>query len=122
MKLDRSVTKLGYGKYAAINMRRYDQLPAGGAERDAAGAAMQTLQKLGLLDHSDAGNPEEFFLIKLKDKFAVPALDAYAQAVVSAAYDCSDDVPPDEGLLEYFRDVNELVERAANHPLKKQPD
>jgi hypothetical protein len=120
MKLDRNGPRGNMGKYAAINVRRIKTLSP--QEREEATDLMARLDAMGIVESGQRDGPNEFFLIKLKDKFAVPALDAYAQAVVSAAYDCSDDVPPDEGLLEYFRDVNELVERAANHPLKKQPD
>ena len=54
---------------------------------------------------------EEFFVIKLKDKFALPALLAYAEAV------------KETGDYEYAADITALANRAGdNSPYCKIPD
>ena len=85
MKLDRNVSYDGKGKYALINLR--------------------TNQVLWGYPHSE----HEFFVIKLKDKYASAALFAYARAAEA-------DDP------EYAADVRALAQRAHNHPNSKQPD
>lgn len=59
MRLDRNLNPDGKGKYAIINLRT---------------------------NRVEWGGPNaQFFVIKYKDKFAVPALKAYAQAVLNEA-------------------------------------
>lgn len=73
--------------------------------------------KYGLIDnrtgaHIEArvGDPEEFFVLKLKDEFAEPALRAYADAAR-------------EWDPEYAAEVDAMADRAGrNHPLCKRPD
>lgn len=55
MKLDRNINPDGRGKYALINLRT-NQVQWGGADG------------------------EQFFVLKYKDRFAAPALRAYAKA------------------------------------------
>lgn len=57
MKLDRNINPDGRGKYALINLRR-NTIEWGGPTPE-----------------------EQFFVLKLKDEFAAPALRAYAAAV-----------------------------------------
>lgn len=100
MKLDRNINEDGRGKYALIKLRT-------------AGIKTYT-QTDGWLavkaDAVDFGNGDsDFFVIRLKDKYAAPALAAYALA----AY------PDDE---EYALEVLNLAKSAAEHPNKRQPD
>lgn len=85
MKLDRNTSKDGKGKYSITNNRT------------------------GKVEHGDT--PEaEFFVIKLKDKYAQDALVAYANAAAQ------DDT-------EYANEVMELALRSGPaHPLCKMPD
>jgi hypothetical protein len=85
MKLDRNVNANGKGKYSIINNRT------------------------GQVEHGD--NPEDqFFVIKLKDKYAQAALLAYANAAAQ------DDT-------EYANEVMQLAMRSGPaHPLCKMPD
>src|SRR5688572_6751208 len=99
MKLDRST---GAGKYALIRLRKVEP-------ESEAWFLLCRLHDLGVLDWSDEGGDEEFFAIKLKDRYAFPALVGYAQAAVL-------DDP------EYAREVLEVAMRASRHPLKKNPD
>lgn len=103
MKLDRNINPDGRGKYALLKLRRQEK-PFPPACQDAA----NTLKDFGLLDFGDT--PEtDFFVIRLKDKYAAPALAAYAYAAMR-------DDP------EYAAEVSELARMAAKHPNPKQPD
>lgn len=55
------------------------------------------------------GEEHEFFVIMLKDRNAVPALTAYARSAQRH----------DE---QWAEEVFQLAERAAVHPMKKDPD
>jgi hypothetical protein len=101
MKLDRSE---GKGKYALIRLRKIGTVP----EPDVA-AALGCLARRGLLDYGPPGSDSEFFVVRLKDRSAAPALLRYA--VDADTYD-----------KEYADDVRELARRATAHPGKKTPD
>lgn len=86
MKMDRNINPDGRGKYALLNLRT-NQV------------------QWGLV-----GEEDEFFVIKLKDKYARDALLAYARA----AY--ADDI-------DWSMEVADLAERAgAQSPFCKAPD
>lgn len=86
MKLDRNVNPTGRGKYALINLRT-NKVEWGTTEAD------------------------EFFVIKLKDKYARDALEAYAWAARQ------------DGEEEWFDEVIGLARRSGEfHPLCKKPD
>lgn len=102
MKLDRNVNATGMGKYALLKLRNVEMTA------DVV-AAFDLLQAKGILDWGD--KPEtEFFVIRLKDMYAAPALHNYAVA----AY------PNDP---EYALEIEHMAERAgSNHPNCKRPD
>lgn len=86
MELLRNSNPNGLGKYAVINL--------------------QTNQ----VEWGLPGDPNEFFVIKLKDRYAQSALLAYADAALA-------DDP------QYAQAVRELASRAGpSHPLCKTPD
>ena len=86
MKLDRNENPNGKGKYALLNLRT-DKI------------------EWGLV-----GEPDEFFVIKLKDKHAQAALAAYANSIAH-------DDP------EFAEQVMGLAMRAGtNNPYCKDPD
>lgn len=101
MKLDRNINPDKRGKYALILLRK----------------TSLSLKELRLacrehgiaLDLGLAGGPSEFFLIRLKDKYAAPALWAYAHA----AYE---DDP------EWASEVERLARKAQRIRPKKIPD
>lgn len=104
MKLDRNINKDGRGKYALINLRE----------------TSMTLGELNqvFIDHVQNGAmaidfgvaaDTEFFVIRLKDKYAAAALGAYAMAAF-------EDDP------EYALEVMNLAKTAAEHPRKRMPD
>ncbi|MBY0561420.1 hypothetical protein [Hyphomicrobium sp.] len=107
MRLDR-YGESGIGKYGAINMRRVmkelDPLSFWDVK-----LALDVLKKHAVLLESAVGEKDEFFLIKLKDRYAEQALNAYANEAL----------PHDP---EYAGQVFELARRAYDHPLKKAPD
>lgn len=103
--------RFGRNKYALIKNRKLDEIAAeNGNELPANIAhAMALLLEEGVLDVGD--RPEtEFFVMRLKDRYAGPALLTYANH--AAAND-----------IEYAGEVNKLSKRAGMaHPNCKNPD
>jgi hypothetical protein len=99
MKLDRNN---GRGKYAVVRLRG---MQAGSD----AHARLRELTAGGFVEFGNPGDDDEFFVLKLKDRYAAQALFAYAAAARA-------DDP------EYADDVVELARRAARHPNSKKPD
>lgn len=113
MKLDRNSNDEGIGKYALLKLRKLEDF------RDPTDPFLElapeidaAVRLLAMNDIIDWGaTPEtEFFVIRLKDKYAMYALDTYARQARH------DDV-------EYGNEVMRLAERAGpNHPNCKAPD
>jgi hypothetical protein len=109
MRLDRN--KDGTQKYALVKMRVVQEIKRAdpqGAGKDVE-SALATLAIAGVLDRSGVGDDGEFFVIRLKDRHAGPALEAYAKS--AGTYD-----------YELGVDVAELMARADGHPNRKDPD
>ena len=97
MKLDRNKNPDGRGKYALLKLRNW---PAPDSpDANAVLEAMQTFERLGILDWGVTGTESEFMVIRLKDRYAKAALAAYAREAVM------DDV-------EYGGEIWELARRA----------
>lgn len=94
MKMDRDINKSGKGKYAIVNMRKI-----AGDPRSKRGLAKKILEHPAALDFGISHSADEFFLIRLKDRYAQAALDAYADA-------CAKDDP------EFSAAVRELAKRS----------
>lgn len=107
MKLDRNINGNGLGKYTLIKWRSYDPKAECSAAID---AALRTLDEAGMLDIGNT--PEtEFFVIRLKDKYAGGALHTYASYAVA------------DGEVEYGQDVMAMAKRSGEwHPNCKKPD
>jgi len=103
MKLDRNINPDGRGKYALIKLRRQGKGFPLSCQK-----AAQLLKKHKLVDFGNTPNTE-FFVIRLKDKFAAVALEAYA---IAAFHDDP----------EYSKEVLVLARKAYNHPQKRMPD
>lgn len=101
MKLDRNKDGAG-GKYAVVRLR---EVPHDGEAR----AHLDALVTGGFVEMGSVGDADEFFVVKLKDRYAAAALVAYAEAAAS-------DDP------EYAIEVLELAARAMAHPNRKTPD
>lgn len=68
-------------------------------------------RKQAWVDHDGVGEPNEHFVIMLKDKYARPALMEYARMAM------------EDGNKEYALDVMQLADRAGPlHPNCKTPD
>ncbi len=112
MKLDRNINDDGMGKYAILNLRKLGDFRSGTFQKLAPRitAAIDTLERAGILDWGRVGTESEFFLIKLKDRYANAALTAYAGAALG-------DDP------EYAMEIIEMAARSGPfHPLCKKPD
>lgn len=114
MKLDRN--EKGRGKYGLIKRRRIEQLEAlheGGGGYVAAEElhnAIALLERAGVIDWGDTVD-SEFFVIRLRDRFARAALHAYA--VIAQIH----------GQITYGNEVADLSRRAGlKHPNCKTPD
>lgn len=101
MKLDRNLNPDGRGKYALLKLRN-TELSLGTIRSRVQRALGGQVLQFG--DNSET----EFFVIKLKDKYAAPALFAYADAARA-------DDP------EYADEIQRLAEMAQMHPNKKLP-
>ena len=114
MKMDRNINDDGLGKYAIINLRKLNEICGrqGTFERWTPGVAeaLKTLEAVGALEWGCTGSPDEFFLIKLKDRNAMHALMAYHASIYA-------DDP------EFAEEVRQLALRSGTfHPLCKRPD
>jgi hypothetical protein len=105
MKLDRNVNASGRGKYALVKLRNVGQLD----DYHFPGRLFKALERINMLDWGD--KPEtEFFVIRLKDKYAQAALHAYAIAA-------REEDP------EYADEIEALAARAgSSSPFCKRPD
>jgi hypothetical protein len=110
MKLDRNIPTGHGNKYGLIKNRRLEELrDRAGHLPTTIGNAILTLVDAGVLDWGCSPDTE-FFVIRLKDRNAGPALGSYAIAAMT-------DDP------EYANDVAELAARSGlRHPCCKRPD
>lgn len=109
MKMDRNINNDGTGKYAVVNLRRVLALE-GTDDHKEARIALEALERIGVLEWGRVGEPDEFFLVKLKDLFAPGALRGYA-AMASG-------VDP-----EWAGEVREMISRAGiDSPFCQHPD
>jgi hypothetical protein len=113
MKLDRNINSNGRGKYALLKLRELDNFadPADPFQVVAKpiADAIETLEKAGIIDWGNTP-ATEFFVMRLKDKYAPWGLAGYA---LSAAGDDP----------EYAGDIQAMAQRSgANHPNCKAPD
>lgn len=111
MKLDRNIRPDGTGKYALLNLRR------------------------NRIEWGNVGHDDEFFVIKLKDKFAQAALRGYVDEVdrnlqrlkkqgFEAAGHAQNMIMKEVRELEEWREeISVLAERSGpDHPGCKRPD
>ena len=115
MKLDREINKNGKGKYAVVRLRGIE-------DGDEAYLCLKRLEELGHLDWGLTGQQDEFFVIKLRDRFADAALRAYSKAVMAAAGKCKE-FDESKELAQYALSVQKLESRAGTlSPFCKTPD
>lgn len=120
MKLDRNINNDGAGKYALLKLRVYRDLADDARKR--AADAMALLEGYGILDWGIPESESEFFLIRLKDKYAGDAIRAYADAVQKDAQQERNEVASRDK-YQWAVEVLKLCERAGDlSPFCKQPD
>ena len=105
MKFDRDMNDNGKGKYALIKLR---DLPGEVKTREEILEAVNNNPEC--IDLGYVGSDSEFFVLRLKDKYAAAALRAYAN---EANIDNN---------TQWAIQVLKLVDRAIHHPNKKTPD
>lgn len=109
MRLDRNINPDGRGKYALINLRT-NKVEWGGPTAE-----------------------EQFFVLKLKDEFAAPALRAYAEAVRTKAAeiegsaefgqtDAISRIRQCDSLREFAQDVEREAEHSEGCRERRIPD
>lgn len=101
MRLDRNITKPKRGKYALIKLRESAVITMDNGEK--------TCVPSFAVDYGNTPDTD-FFVIRLKDKYASSTLNAYAKAA------------DEDGEPEYANEVRELARLAENSPCKKRPD
>lgn len=114
MKLDRNIDgNQGRGKYALLLLRKlklYDDGKTFGGLTPKIADAIKTLEDAGIIDWGTANTESEFFVIRLKDRYAHHALRAYALAAAIKDMDWSEE-------------VHRLADRAGHlSPFWKNPD
>jgi hypothetical protein len=80
MRLDRN--EKGRNKYAIVPLRRLEDRSLGPKEQALAEACIQVLQSLKLISFGDGSS--DFFVIKLRDRYAHHALRAYGNAAMES--------------------------------------
>ena len=115
MKIDRNIDgNEGRGKYALLKLRDLEACRETGAFGGLPKPlldAIDTLQRAGLIEWGAPETEGEFFVLKLRDAFAEPALVMYANTAMMA------------GDKEYAREVKALADRSgARSPFCKRPD
>lgn len=112
MRLDRNdPINGGVGKYALLNLRKLATYSPGIFEETDITKAIALLEKEGLIEWGKPNTEGEFFVIKLRDAFAEPALVMYANTAMMA------------GEKAYAQDVKDLADRSGQHsPFCKRPD
>lgn len=115
MKLDRNLNGDGKGKYALVRLRNIEA----GSE---AHRLLQRLDELGHLDWGVVGQPDEFFVVKLRDKFAPGAIKGYSDAVMEAHRQEPDSAKARD-LAQWAIQVVGMAQRAGDlSPYCKEPD
>lgn len=111
MHLDRNN---GKGKYAIINLRKLQAVIDAGTHQRSTEDAISILEDYGLIEYGAPGTEDEFFVIKLRDRFAHKALGAYATEAFRSTV---------AGMRDYAHDVAALAKRAGKFSAwVKDPD
>jgi hypothetical protein len=93
MKLDRNIEgNGGRGKYALLRLRKLNDLEKPNGVPTEIHLALGVLMRAGLVDWGDAGTEGEFFVIRLKDKYAQSALMAYASSAAADDKEYADEI------------------------------
>lgn len=142
MRLIRHTTPDGKCKYALVRLDKLRAAKISNSQTNAVietDAALRHLSACGLLEYGEPGTPEECFVIKLKDQFALKALEAYSGEVDKQAHELALAIDtlrkfPNhatsvvnglcnalQSLHEYSRDLEELKSRARHFEYPRLP-
>jgi hypothetical protein len=114
MKLDRNMNVGGRGKYALLKLRKIENYRGHGTFagiKGDIGAALRVLDKYGLIEWGEPKTEGEFFVIKMRDAYAEPAMVMYANTAMLF------------GDKEYAQEVKALADRSGNKSkFCKRPD
>lgn len=115
MKLDRNIPENdGRGKYALIKLRSLENYRSDATFHTYSPEienALKTLEAAGALDWGTSHTESEFFVIRLKDKYAQDAMLNYAEAA------------HDDGNTEYAVEIEDMAARSGMaSPWCKTPD
>lgn len=116
MKLDRNKNPEGEGKYALIEIRKLGPKTRyrlfGREEEDDGAFVIIPRSAINL------GEPDQFFVIKFKDRFAARALHAYADAIYEDV--AGGEFSHEEGIemIEFAEEVRKEAMRAQRGPTK----
>jgi hypothetical protein len=119
--LIRDMSPDGKCKYALV---RLDRLREASPVTKALGeGALDQLQSMDLLEYGEKGTAEEFFVLKLKDRFAARAIEEYARQVRVHArqFDNPEWLDQFNDLMDYAKSLAALADRAYVHPGRKIP-
>jgi hypothetical protein len=109
MKLDRNITNPKRGKYALIKLRiAQPEITATHVDKDGNVTPVGYEIPASAVDFGDTED-SDFFVLRLKDKYASAALYAYARAAHQ------------DGQTEYAAEVQMLADDALCHPNKQTP-
>lgn len=123
MKLIRNTTPDGSCKYAIVRLDRIRKLNGKkqSAKRKKIEQLLVALTKEGVLEFGRPGTEEEHFVIKLKDRFALSALLAYAREVRIEASSFRTGGTMKSDLIQYADEIEDLARRSLNHQNRKMP-
>jgi hypothetical protein len=114
MRLDRNTNPDEHGKYALLKVRRlndFREQSAFGPLAPKIAEAIKILEAVGAVDWGAPNTESEFFVIRLKDKYAQGALNEYALAAYR------------DGETAFADDVRGLATRAGpDNQWCKKPD
>ena len=108
MRLIRNQTKNQQGKYAVV---RLEKMPDDPSRRCDVEYALRILFENSLLTYGHPNTKDEFFVMFLRDSYALPALKAYANSAEA------------DGATDYADDVCDLAARSGRFSaFHKRPD
>lgn len=119
MKLDRNINPGGMGKYALIKLREAPEVFHSDPECQCLAVPRYAID-FGNINGDDPGR--DFFVIRMKDRFAGPALRAYAHAISDYLASLPLDDPQRLELVEYHHEIIHLAEAAHRNKAQRTPD
>lgn len=121
MRLVRNTTEDGRCKYALVRLDKLRALPEDSLMAQRIATALDDLAGYGVLEYGEKGSADEFFVLKLKDRLSIAAIEAYteeAENLMNAQTNRADY----DYWRPYVEDLCDLQKRAAKRSGRKLPD